>query len=274
MMLMIFWQRLRDTSSPLSSFTLIQSYAFCQGPDMPPSLWMPFIDCKEAKDGKVGLPNDRIFLSLLKTLHKEDKDDADGLLAALLDHAEVVDLKKLDETIKQSLLDRGDPIEMCKIDGSPLRAVYATHQHVGSQCNCLCAKFGMHHTQVMLDHLIRTKDEKRARETEESKVRPPQPNAFTERYQQFFCKPVLEQATIQEAKEDAQIDALEDEVLLTTLKNQLAPNTFLGTALNNKEAVVHINDHWPTKECVYTVSCGEAKRVVKLSFRGTVSLEN
>jgi hypothetical protein len=38
----------------------------------------------------------------------------------------------------------------------------------------------------------------------------------------------------------------------------------LGAALNNKEAVVHINDHWPTKECVYTVSCDEAKRVVKV----------
>jgi hypothetical protein len=109
MMLMIFWQRLRDTSSPLSSFTL-SGAGYAPFP-------LDAIDCKEAKDGKVGLPNDRIFLSLLKTLHKEDKDDADGLLAALSDHAEVVDLKKLDETIKQSLLDRGNPVEMCKIDG-------------------------------------------------------------------------------------------------------------------------------------------------------------
>jgi hypothetical protein len=179
MMLMIFWQRLRDTSSPLSSFTL-SGAGYAPFP-------LDAIDCKEAKDGKVGLPNDRIFLSLLKTLHKEDKDDADGLLAALSDHAEVVDLKKLDETIKQSLLDRGNPVEMCKIDGLHLRAVYATHQHVGSQCNCLCAKFGMHHTQVILDHLIRTEDEKRAREAEESKVLiPPRPNTFTERYQQIF----------------------------------------------------------------------------------------
>ena len=230
------------------------------------------IDCKGGT--RDGILRDKIFLSLLKTLRREDKDDPDGLTAALKKEQAVVDLKQIEEYVEQGLVDRGDPVEMCPIDGVPLRAVYAKHQHVGSQANCLCAKYGLHHTQVMLDHLVRSEDEKRAKEAEECATRPPRSYMLKEGYQQLFCQPILEPATSTEEKEDAQIDNLPDGVLIEMLKQQLNPDSYLLSALNNPEKIVHINDMYPTKECVYIVSCDKINRTIKVNFRGTVSLEN
>ena len=104
---------------------------------------------------------DGIFASLLRTLRAERPDEPGGLRAALGGAADAWDLRALDAAIAAGLADRGDPVEM----GAP----YETHQHVGSRGRCLCAKFGMHHTQVMLDHLVRSEDEKRQREAAASR---------------------------------------------------------------------------------------------------------
>jgi hypothetical protein len=122
---------------------------------------------------------------------------------------------------------------MWPINGAPLKAIYETHQHVGSQCNCLCAKYGIHNKQVMLDHLLRSEDEKRAKEAKESKVRAPRRNMFIEGYQQHISRPLIEPPTAEEEEEDAKIDGLEDDILLKTIKDQLDPTSFLGASLNS-----------------------------------------
>jgi hypothetical protein len=99
----------------------------------------------------------------------------------------------------------------------------------------------MHNKQVMLDHLLRSEDEKQAKEAKESKVRAPLRNMFIEGYQQHISRPLIEPPTAEEEEEDAKIDGLEGDILLKTIKDQLDPTSFLGASLNNAESVVHIN---------------------------------
>ena len=187
------------------------------------------IDVK--KGTNKGVLSDTIFLNLLKTLRKEDKDDPEGLLAALSTYPDVIDLKKFDEYIKQSLVDSGDPP----------KADYESHHHIGSPGNCLCAKHGLHYAQVLLDHAVTGAIESHDHTKEE---------------------------------EDVQIDVLPEVTLLEALKQSLNPESFLRSALSNHDKIVHINDAFPTKECVYTISSDETTRTVKVTFRGTVSREN
>ena len=190
------------------------------------------IDCKGGTSK--GVLSDTIFLNLLKTLRKEDEDDPEGLIVALSKYPFVIaDLRKLDEQIKQSLVD-------C---GNPPKADYASHHHIGTPYNCLCAKHGLHYAQVLLDQTVTGA------------------GAFDS-----------DDHTKEE--EDVQIDILSESTLLEALKQQLKPDSFLRSALSNPEKIVHINDSYPTKECVYAISSDESTQTIKVTFRGTVSKEN
>lgn len=226
--------------------------------------------------GMGGIRDEKIFASILKILRAEVHGEKDGLVGPSLykDRGRSEGLvQALDRYIEVSLEDPGDQVSLCsrKTRRRPLQWKIESHQHVGSSDTCLCTKFGMHYTQVLIDHILRTEEEKRERE----KIAVAQraiPNALARCYQQFAKSPPPE-PTEQQKDEDKQVDEVISRAM-NALKKQLKDGSFLKTVLSDDSRTTWINDKHPDRECVYAVSVNSEEKTVTVSFRGTVNLEN
>jgi hypothetical protein len=78
-------------------------------------------------------------------------------------------LKALDKLIAASLKEAGEKVRECPLDGRPYSFEINEHQHVGSTDQCLCTKFGLHYSQVLLDHLAISEQEKADKEARENR---------------------------------------------------------------------------------------------------------
>jgi hypothetical protein len=208
------------------------------------------------EDAIIGIANDRIFANVFRILRVEGRGEKEGLAGTVAgtnlhkdqseDHTLLYALEKYAEL---SLKDKGDPIEMCRISSDPLNSMIDQHQHVGSRCQCLCTKFGLHHMQILLDRLARTEDEKRKKEKVESAIRGPPPNQLVKSYYQFVNPPPLREATREELKEDETINKLSAPELYSVFKKQLKPGSPLDVLLNDASTTFVFSDKHPDKVC-------------------------
>ncbi|CAB9515543.1 Lipase class 3 family protein [Seminavis robusta] len=223
-----------------------------------------------------GLSLGSIFACLLRILRSEDSDSQVGMSTGNFykDRQDPGLLQAVEFAIEVSLKDKGDPVELCRIDSKPYEVMVDTHQHVGSHKTSLCTKFGMHHTQVLVDHLIRSEEEKRRREAEAKKLRGRPPNGLTKLYYHYVQPFLPSQGTEEEIEEDKQVDSITDEELVNVLQKELAPDSFLATSLEDKFKYRHINDAHQDLECVYNIAACTEEKCIKVTFRGTVNLHN
>jgi hypothetical protein len=196
-----------------------------------------------------GISNADIFGNIIDILRAEGRGEKEGLAGKNM-HKDQTDpglLQTLENLIKISLDDKGDPVQMCPLTSEPLQDLIDQHQHVGSCSNCLCTKFGLHHMQVMIDHLVRTEDEKREKEKAESPLRGAPPNKLVLNYHQFISPLPLREATEEQLKEDEKIKSLSKADMVSDLLKQLRPGSFLEIVLNDTSRTLRTNDKHPDK---------------------------
>jgi hypothetical protein len=214
------------TTFPFETFALLKSDNLGRDGRIPVEIIMNALAELRRSSSK---DNERLFDQLA---NKEDKEhNSDNSL-----------LPALEVLVEMSLKKPGKEVTLCSIDGKPFKDDYATHQHVGSCDQCLCYRYGMHYSQVLVDHLLISEEEKEKQELQDAKSRPPSPNMVRKLYDQHFDH-TIPTAT----KEDTLINekisqSLAEKTVSDWLASQFDPESPLGNLLSNDSEMVLVND--------------------------------
>jgi hypothetical protein len=207
---------------------------------------------KSDKLGSKGRLSGEIIMSALAELRQESSKDTDGLFDKLANKEDKEHgsdnslLQALELLVQRSLKTPGTEVTMCPINAKPLKYDYEAHQHVGSCDQCLCYRYGMHYSQVLVDHLLISEEQKEKQEQQDVKSRTPPPNLVKQTYEQYFDNPI---PLID--KDDALNDALNDKKLNQSLAentishwlaSQFEPGSPLGDLLSDDSEMVIVND--------------------------------
>jgi hypothetical protein len=189
-----------------------------------------------------------IIMNALAELRRASGKDKQGLFDQLANKKDMEHnsdsslLPVLELLVEISLKKPGNKVKLCPIDAKPFKYDYEAHQHVGSCDQCLCYRYGMHYSQVLVDHLLISEEEKEKKEEQDAKSRPPPPNVVKQTYEQFFDDsnppateedPLIDEKLIQGLGENTQSE---------WLASQFDPESPLGNLLSGDSQMVLVND--------------------------------
>jgi hypothetical protein len=163
--------------------------------------------------------------------NKKDKEHTDSSL-----------LQALELLVETSLKKPGKEVAMCPIDAKPFKDDYATHQHIGSCEQCLCYRYGMHYSQVLVDHLLICEEEKEKQEQQDAKSRPPLPNIVKLTYDQHFDHTMPTATKEDTLMDDKVIQFLAEKTRSDWLASQFDPESPLGNLLSCDSEMVLVDD--------------------------------
>jgi hypothetical protein len=211
---------------------------------------------KSDNQGNQGRFTGEIIMNALTELRRALSKDTDGLFGQLADKEDKETssdssvLQALELLVKMSLKKPGNEVEMCPIEAKPFKDKYETHQHVGSCDQCMCYRYGMHYSQVLVDHLLITEEEKEKQEQVAKSHRPPPANIVERTYTQHFDHS-MPPATKEEIVNNEKLNqALTEKVRSDWLVSQFDPDSTLGNLLSRDSEMVLVNDKVRSFEAV------------------------
>lgn len=239
------------------------------------------VQCSECDHSTEGRTKGQILLTALQELRMIDRNSGMHGMVTKVEYKESESdsslLKALDKLIAASLKETGEKVRECALDGKPFAYEIDVHQHVGTTDQCLCTKFGLHYSQVLLDHLVISEKEKADKEAREKTLRP-KSNYVVDMHAHWFVersKPPTEEELSQNQQLTQKLaSSSSNEDTLQWLEQQLRPESPLSNLIKHRTEIVFINDTYPDMELVYAVSVSSKEQKVVVTFRGTVNLSN
>jgi hypothetical protein len=100
----------------------------------------------------------------------------------------------------------------------------------------------MHYTQVLVDHLLITEEEKEKQELQDVESRPTPPNLVKQTYEQHFNYPIPESSEEDVLNDERLNHSLAENKRSDWLASQFDPESPLGNLLSDDSEMVEVND--------------------------------